>query len=110
LAASVPATVAPAAGARRGVELAAGVPTLEVADDVTLVEVVVAGAAGEMPPPVRSPGPAPEGSVDVGVTAELVAGGGGVELVCARTGADAPNNVNKSAAPTIAIARMAIAT
>jgi hypothetical protein len=109
LAAGVPGTVAPAVGARSGVELAAGAPTVEVAGDVTSVEVVVAGGAGEMLPPVRAPGPAPEGSVEAGVTAALVIGEVCVELVCALTGAEAQNVVNERAAPTIAIVRMAIA-
>ena len=82
--------VAPAVGARSGAELAAGAPTVEVAGDVTLVGVVVAGGAGEMLPPVRRAGArARRKRRGGGRRLRWSSAGACVELVCALTGAEA---------------------
>lgn len=71
LAAGVPSTVAPAGAISTGADVAAGVPTVEVAVEIPLLD-AEADAVGETLPPVTSPGPAPAGNVEVGATTALV--------------------------------------
>jgi hypothetical protein len=109
-AAGVPGSVAPAGGVRSGAEFAAGVPTVEVAVEIVLLGAVVVGAAGEMLPPVSSPGPAPDWSevvgaiaapveVPVGVEVPL-----GVETVCADAAGAPSRTAAHSVTPPMPIA------
>lgn len=104
LAAGVPGSVAPAGEIRLGAELAAAVPTVEVALEIGLFGAVVAAGA-EMLPPVVAPGPALDGSALGGGIAAAVEDPVTVALVCATAAGAADSTANSKVAPATPICR-----
>jgi len=107
-AAGVPGTVMPAGAISTGADVAAGVPTVEVAVEMPLLE-VEADAVGETLPPVTSPGPPPAGNVEVGATAALVDVPLTVELVdvvCASAAGAPSRTATHNVAPPMTAASL----
>jgi hypothetical protein len=102
-ASEIPGTVAPAGGVAFGAEVAAGVPTVDVAVEIALPGALVAGAPGEIPPPVSAPGPALAGNEVVGATAAVVDVPLAVEIVCANAAGAASRTAPHNAVAPIPI-------